>query len=68
MQSREAAIDRRKVYVSKRKDGESALHHALREILLVESGQGIRHNMTHEERWQRMTDIARAALEADRGT
>jgi hypothetical protein len=43
------------------------LHAALRDILLVESGRTIRHNMTDEEMWQAMTDIARAALEADRG-
>lgn len=60
-------VAREPLYVSKRKDGESGLHHALREILLIESGHTIRHNMTDAEMWQRMTDIARAALEADRG-
>ena len=54
-------------YYSRGKPGESPLHHALREILLIESGRGIRHNMTDEEMWQAMTDIARAALEGDRG-
>lgn len=42
------------------------LRHALREILLIESGRSIRHNMTDEEMWQAMTDLARAALEETR--
>ena len=54
-------------YHSVRNEGESPLHHALREILLVESGRTIRHNMTDEEMWQAMTDIARAALAKVRG-
>ena len=61
------SVEERDLFVSKRNDGESALHHALREILLVEAGRSIRHNMTDAEMWQRMTDIARAALEGDRG-
>ncbi len=53
-------------YHSIRKENESPLHHALREILLIESGRTIRHNMADAEMWQAMTDIARGALEADR--
>ena len=53
-------------YISRRKPGESEEHHALREILLIESGRSIRHNMTGAEMWQAMTDIARHALEEAR--
>ena len=53
-------------YVSKRKPGETVEHHALREILLIESGRSIRHRMTDEKMWQAMTDVARAALEEAR--
>ena len=49
-----------------RKEGESPLHHALCEILLVEAGRGIRHGMSDAEMWQAMSDIARAALKGDR--